>query len=667
MTQLFKFIVLAAVLSTSIRVTAQQEPDSSSHLPGVEVTARVRTEILSPVQTIRLERTAPMNNFSVADAIRYFSGVQVKDYGGVGGLKTVNIRNMGTHHVGVFYDGIQLGNAQNGQIDLGRFSLDNLETISLYNSQKTDLLQPAKDYGSASAIYLRSREPQFKKGENRQFGIRLKTGSFGLLNPSFQWTQKVTDSISSDFSTAFTRAHGRYKFRYKMLQPDGSNAYDTTAIRQNGDITGIQAEWGLYGKIPSGEWKTKLYHYHSARGLPGFIASNLFKHGQRQWDHNLFLQHSFRKKLAPRYQLLLNLKYAYDFTRYLDEDTATLYTNNKYFQQEVYASAAQEYSFSPYWKTALSADYQYNTLRANLVNFAYPTRHTFLFAAAAGYTRKRFSAQGNLLATMVRNHVKKNSSAPSSNILTPALHLSWKPFPSGDMRVRGFYKRIFRMPTFNDLYYTFIGNAILEPEYTTQYDAGVSYSKDFPARLLSNLDVSADAYYNEVTNKIVAVPTSNPFRWMMLNLGYVQISGLEMNVASTWRLFANLEAGLKLNYTFQKAADRTNPNDSFFGHQIPYAPQHSFSVALRTLFHKWQLNYSLLYTGERYAQKANIPKNYLPAWYTSDLGVSRVCHIRSVQTNWSAELNNIFNQYYDVVLNYPMPGRNFRLCLSINL
>ena len=93
---------------------------------------------------------------SVADAIRYFSGVQIKDYGGIGGLKTINVRSMGTQHVGVFYDGIQLGNAQNGQIDLGKYSLDNMAAVTLYNGQKSSGIQTAKDYASASAVYLQS-------------------------------------------------------------------------------------------------------------------------------------------------------------------------------------------------------------------------------------------------------------------------------------------------------------------------------------------------------------------------------------------------------------------------------------------------------------------------------------------------------------------------------
>lgn len=35
-----------------------------------------------------------------------------------------------------FLFGIELGNAQNGTVDLGRFSLDNMESVTLYNGQK---------------------------------------------------------------------------------------------------------------------------------------------------------------------------------------------------------------------------------------------------------------------------------------------------------------------------------------------------------------------------------------------------------------------------------------------------------------------------------------------------------------------------------------------------
>ena len=114
----------------------QTPQDSLSHIREVVVTGRVVRREVIPVQELSGERLQRLNSHNVADALRYFSGIQIKDYGGVGGLKTVNIRSMGTNHVGVFYDGIELGNAQNGTVDLGRFSLDNMESVTLYNGQK---------------------------------------------------------------------------------------------------------------------------------------------------------------------------------------------------------------------------------------------------------------------------------------------------------------------------------------------------------------------------------------------------------------------------------------------------------------------------------------------------------------------------------------------------
>ena len=103
--------------------TFLQESDSvlrKYEIGEVTVYGRRTLPKIIPAQELSGTELERLNVVSVADAIRYFSGVQIKDYGGIGGLKTVNIRSMGTQHVGVFYDGIQLGNAQNGQIDLGR-------------------------------------------------------------------------------------------------------------------------------------------------------------------------------------------------------------------------------------------------------------------------------------------------------------------------------------------------------------------------------------------------------------------------------------------------------------------------------------------------------------------------------------------------------------------
>lgn len=150
--------------------------DKRDHMLGeVVVTAEAPKVEVIPAQELNGEELQRLNSNSIADALRYFSGVQVKDYGGVGGIKTVNIRSMGTNHTGVVYDGVELGNAQNGQIDLGQFSLDNIEAISLYNGQKSEILQPAKDFGSAGSIYIRTRTPHFEEGETYHARATLRT------------------------------------------------------------------------------------------------------------------------------------------------------------------------------------------------------------------------------------------------------------------------------------------------------------------------------------------------------------------------------------------------------------------------------------------------------------------------------------------------------------
>ena len=105
-------------------VWAQQLPrsrfDSIQQVDEVIISSRYNHKEVIPSQTLNGEQLEKLNAHSVADALRYFSGLQLKDYGGVGGIKTVNIRSMGTNHLGISYDGVELGNAQNGQIDLGQ-------------------------------------------------------------------------------------------------------------------------------------------------------------------------------------------------------------------------------------------------------------------------------------------------------------------------------------------------------------------------------------------------------------------------------------------------------------------------------------------------------------------------------------------------------------------
>lgn len=657
------FTLLVWGINICVPVHAQNKLDSLQHLNEVVVTARAVQKEIFPVQELSGKQLHQLSSHNVADALRYFSGIQIKDYGGVGGLKTVNIRSMGTNHVGVFYDGIELGNAQNGTVDLGRFSLDNMESVTLYNGQKSAIFQPAKDFGSSGSIYLQTRTPQFEEGKKYNVRASFKTGSFGVVNPSILWEQKLGQRISSSFSAEYLHSSGKYKFTYRMQE-----GYDTTAVRQNGDLNALRVEGGLFGQLKQGYWKAKAYLYNSERGYPGAIVRNKFSHEDRQWDTNFFTQGTFKKDFTQWYSLLANAKYAYDYLHYLadpNKDESLMYVNNHYYQQEVYTSVANRFNLFSWWEASFSADYQFNLLNADLRDFVYPRRHTLLASIATAMRFKQVELQASLLETFVHD-TSSGTPAPDKQKLTPSFFVSWRPFPQSGLNLRGFYKRIFRMPTLNDLYYTFVGNINLEPEFTTQYDLGFTYSRTFNSTWLRSLEVQTDVYYNEVENKIVATPTSNFFRWTMVNLGNVEIRGVDVALQTGWKIGRDLTVSNRINYTYQRAQDFTDPKSEFYGGQIPYIPWHSGSAVVNLQWRSWEANYSFIYTGERYSSQANIPYNYQLPWYTSDFSVSKGLKVWKGDLKLTLEVNNLLNQQYEVVACYPMPGTNFKLIAQYN-
>ncbi|MFD2036014.1 TonB-dependent receptor plug domain-containing protein [Belliella marina] len=619
----------------------------------------------TPTQVLSGKDIEKLNSFSVADAIRYFTGVQLKDYGGIGGLKTINVRSLGSAHTSVFYDGVIIGNAQNGQVDLGKFSLDNIEAIELFNGQKSSIFQPAKGFFASNTLFLQSRKPVFSGNAKSNTKLSLKTGSFGLFNPSVLYEQRLSDRLSLASNIEYVTAHGEYKYRYKK-----EGGYDTTAIRQNGDINSFRGELTLFQQFKSGgKASYKAYFYQSERGLPGAIVANIFSHYQRLWDRNFFVQGQIQKSLFENHEMLLNVKYSHDYNRYVDPNYQTTKgaLDNHYRQSGIYGSLVNLYAIKSWWDVSLATDFSYNSLDANLYRFAYPTRFSTYLAFSSAMHWDRLEIQANLLGAYIVDEVEHYRGTGNESVFCPVVSMSFQPFENYEtFRLRGFYKESFRMPTFNDLYYTFVGNTFLEPEFTKQYNAGFAWYHEPKAGFGKSIKVQADAYYNLVTDMIIAVPSANLFRWTMTNLGMVEIKGLDVSTNIGMELPKDVLFDLGFNYTFQHATDITS-GSTVYGDQIPYTPVHSGSITASTNYKDWLINYSFIYTGERYSQKANIRVNHVQPWYTSDLGLSWNKTLGKYHCNLGLEANNLFNQYYDVVLNFPMPGRNYRLKLTINV
>ncbi|MBQ2067812.1 MAG: TonB-dependent receptor, partial [Paludibacteraceae bacterium] len=357
------------------------------------------------------------------------------------------------------------------------------------------------------------------------------------------------------------------------------------------------------------------------------------------------------------------------YTHYMNYDVKLLPSNNEYLQQEAYLSFANKVQLFRWWDIALAYDYQYNTLKkdewvSGLTNERFRRHSHWLSAATAFNIKEYLRVQASVLMTAVSQEPKANSQQPK---VTPGIFFSFRPYPKIDLSLNAFYKQSYRYPTFNDLYYTDLGNANLRPELARQHSVELAYRKSDKKY---DIALSASYYYNRVTDKIIAYPKGQQFRWTMLNLGTVKINGVDAKVDASFYLPLRFVLRGRLNYTYQKAIDVTNPNDTYYGHQIPYIPWHSGSVVFNLDWTSkrgdhYGLNYSFIYVGERYSQQENIIYNYVQPWYTHDLSLYGEWGIGPCWLKTYLEINNLLGQDYEVIQNYPMPKQNVRCTIAV--
>ena len=661
-------------LSTSL-FAQQQRVDTARtyYIPEITVSDIYQTrEVRStaPLQIFSKDALKNLNALQVSDAVKHFAGVTVKDYGGIGGLKTVSIRSLGAQHTAVGYDGITLTDCQTGQIDLGRFSLDNVDQLSLSNGQSDNIFQPARFFASAGILNIQTLTPRFEDGKHTNISASFKTGSWGLVNPSLLLEQRISRKWTVSANGEWMSSDGHYPYTLYYGNEEGD--LSSREKRKNTDVQTFRAEAGLYGNFSDKEqWRLKAYYFQSSRGLPNATTFYYTHSSQRLWDKNTFIQSQYKKEFNRQWVFQTSAKWNWSYQRYLDPDYkgSTGEIENSYYQQEYYLSGSVLYRLLNNLSFSFSSDGSINTMNANLNDFAHPTRYSWLTAFAGKYVNNWLTLSASALATVIYEQADKGGSAGNHRKLSPYVSASFKPFDKEEFRIRIFYKDIFRLPSFNDLYYGETGNNKLKPENARQYNIGLTYSKDV-CPFLPYLSATVDAYYNKITDKIIAYPTKNLAVWSMRNLGSVEIKGIDVTGNVSLQPCEKLRINLSGNYTYQQALDVTNPDPASeegrtYKHQIAYTPRVSGSgqVGIET---SWvNLSYSFLFSGKRYAVGQNIAANRLDSYSDHSISASRDFRIKKVTTSLSVEMLNIMNKNYEIVKSFPMPGRSVRATFSV--
>lgn len=669
-----KKLLLLLVFSLFFAENFAQIDTSVQFLEGISVEGKAERSAISttvPVQTLTQADIQTMPAVLLSDVLKLFSGIVIKDYGGVGGMKTVSMRGFGSQHTAISYDGLPVTDCQTGQIDLSKFSLENVEQISV-NSGTDDIFLPARLFAAANLIQIRTLRPKFDK---RPFHIdfRFLGGSFGLWSPSVLLENRIVKrrnngfSLSSSLNINYLQSDGRYPF---TIYYGGDNDSTSLEKRSNSDVKSMNIEGNLFFTFDyTTQMDVKLYYYQAERGLPGAVIFYNTHSRQRLYDQNAFGQVHFLKHFLKNVDYQLNAKFNYAYERYFDPDylNAAGFVDNRYFQREYYLSNGVSYRPHKIVNLTLVNDLIFGNLTANLPNFILPSRLQVLTVLSAAVDTRFVQAKAALLHTGVANWAKKGAAADNVSRFSPSAGISIRPILSQDFHIRAFYKNIFRLPTFNDLYYNDFGNRDLRPENTHQFDLGLTYARSFLHKKMG-ISITVDGYYNRVKDKIVAIPSRNLFTWMMLNFGAVKIAGMDANLVFDYEIIKQLKINIVGSYSLQQAVDVTDPKSNTYRHQIPYTPLHSGSASL-TLSTPWvDVSYTVVAAGKRYALQQNVPANELKPYSDHSLALAKDFDVKGkVVLGYKLELLNLANRHYEIVRNYPMQGRSVRGTLRIGI
>ena len=640
-------------------------------LPRVDVVAENAGVSAVPVQRIDREKMLQLGVHTLSDALRHFAGITLRDYGGAGGMKTVSVRGIGARHTAVVYDGIALSDCQTGEIDLSRYSLDQLDGLSLVIGDGDNIFQPARNQAAAATLVMETsnaftRHPAFIFHPSSF--IQLSMGSFGLISPSIRLQQPIGKRLLLSASGTFFHADNDYPFTLKNI------SLTTRERRTNSRMNAGRGELNLHWNIDSKtDFSAKFYYDNNHRRLPGIVHYYTNENHERLCEQTAFGQMRLRSVFSEKWALQVNAKYNWAYSDYQNRTPGSGLGDARYWQREAYASAAVLFAPTRWLSLDYSLDVMENSLNSTLSMYAsHPHRTTVLqsVAAKAEFPRLTMVARGLLSIAKEKNRDNSSMNAQKSPIdlknssFDPSLSLSYRLFPQKEVYLRLMAKRIFRLPTFNELYFYHIGSANLRPERASQLNLGITWKSDNQGDLRKwNASATVDFYANRVTDKIVAVPF-NMFVWRIANLDRATIFGTDITAQVTFALSTAQKLTFNGNYSLQRAMNSTVKASPSYHNQLPYTPLHTFAATLA-----WEnpwANIAATMSGqsERWTTVDHAAGTRIDGFSVTDLSLWR-----TFQSKYTLRftLQNLFDRQYDIVAHYPMPGRSWKAQFSIKI
>lgn len=410
---------------------------------------------------------------------------------------------------------------------------------------------------------------------------------------------------------------------------------------------------GFYYQPPGGNYENDRGYHAEAIASDTFLASSagptefILAGSDRPYGANLFYGNYDSKERtknwfgAVRQSLMHNLGADFAYGRHTDEfillaSAPSVYENNHVatnWQSDLRQTAQIDRQIDLAY--GLEADGE--SIRSN--SLGHHARNQ-----GAGYLSVSMHALKRLsLSVGVREEIYRGP----MQVFSPSIAGGYRLTDS--VRFRASYGHGFRMPTYVDLYYSdpaTIGNALLKPETSQSYEAGMDYAPvSHP-----HLHASATAFRLHQSNAIDYVKSGSAptAPWQALNVGRVDYTGVESTVSFTPTTSQHFDLG----YTFIYA----NPLQAGIISEYAYnfAAQNA-SLSYTTVIHHQLSARTQLSVIQKTTQSA------YPLWNVS---VSRCIGV----VRPYLMLDNLSNTTYFEVSGppeVPMPGRSFLAGLQL--
>lgn len=598
---------------------------------------KVMTDIFyspSKIQVLERKDIENKNGETLSDILQTAGAVFLKVYGGTSSLSTISTNGLGSEHTLVLINGFKINSSQNAQIDLSTVSKDNIERVEIMNNGSSSIYGSEAIGGVINIITKTVLEKDIHLKVNGQIG------SYNQRKIRIEGNKKFNEF---NFNMSFSKEASLNNYDYYFKNGPGRVLKERQNSKYNIDNYFLNLIYGINSKS-----RLSLTSNYSEiiRNIPGIEAGSAPSEAIQaddNWNNIL----SYENTLSENVFIKSQVNYQNNLSHYDNQ----LFTNS--FYKNIYISNASQINFSGNnFEIIPGYELSYATLKSNEVNDEAKRFQTGLFCVSE-FTPVNFLT---IYPSARYDHI----SDLNRNVFSGKLGFNIKPVTDVNWNFKAGIGNNYASPTFNELYWKELGNRHLKPESSLNIDAGMIFGFDLFAKTIIEL-----TYTNiEAKDKIVWSPNSNGL-WTPKNIGR-SVSNVYLFEINTGKQFSKqlfLNAGFKYSFTnsVKKSFDFTG--DPSYGKQIFYIPEQLAKCNISLRYNESSVNIFYSFTGKRYTDFEN--KNFLTAADMFEINFSQNIRFGSILSIIKLEINNLFNEDYQIISGYPMPLRNYKINLSL--